>query len=95
MAKYRLAAIARRDLEDIWDYIAKDSAVEATTYVELIISKFQKLAETPKMGRTPELQDGIRSLPVKSHVIFYRNTGDRIEIIRVLSAYRDLPEYFH
>ena len=96
MAKYRLAATARRDLEDIWDYVAEDSTKAATAHVELIISKFQKLAETPHLGRErPELQEGIRSLAVKNLVIFYREAKDMIEIIRVLSGYRDLPEYFH
>jgi len=47
------------------------------------------------MGRKrDELIPGIRSLPVKRYVVFYRVTNNTIEIARILSGYRDIETLF-
>ncbi|MCH8218950.1 MAG: type II toxin-antitoxin system RelE/ParE family toxin [Planctomycetes bacterium] len=37
---------------------------------------------------------GIRSLPVKRYLVFYRVASDTLEIARVLSGYRDIETLF-
>ena len=86
---------AKGDLIDIWQYIALDSVENADSFVDLIYDKCAELASMPEMGRKrDELIPGIRSFPVKKYVVFYRIREDFIEIIRVLSAYRDLNNIF-
>jgi toxin ParE1/3/4 len=50
----------------------------------------------PEMGRKREkLFPGLRSFPVGRYIIFYRIRPDQIEIVRVLSSYRDIDALFH
>lgn len=93
--RLRISKQAREDLVDVWQYIALDSFDNADKFVDLIYDKCADLASMPEMGRKrDELIPGIRSFPVKRYVIFYRTSKDQVEIIRVLSAYRDLGSIF-
>ena len=86
---------ARDDLIDIWQYIALDSIESADDFVDLVYEKCSEIAVFSEMGRKrEELVPGIRSLPVKRYVIFYRIRENCIQISRVLSAYRDLSSIF-
>ncbi|MCP4604584.1 MAG: type II toxin-antitoxin system RelE/ParE family toxin [Proteobacteria bacterium] len=97
MTKFRLAQAAHRDMEDIRDYIAADSREAADAFIALLVEKFTLLTTQPEMGRhRPELQEGIRSLPIKKYIIYYRIKDNNIvEIVRVLSGYRDTNRVFH
>ncbi len=47
------------------------------------------------LGRPrPELGDGLRSLPHESYLVFFTYAGERIDMLHVLHARRDLPAYF-
>lgn len=49
---YRLSALAERDLDEIWSYIAGDaSPTTADRLIDAIIDRFELLAEQPRMGR--------------------------------------------
>ena len=96
MCKFRLADAAQRDLEDIWDYIAEDNPSAADSFIAMLVEKFQLLARESEIGRDrPEIKRGLKSLPVKKYVIFYRTAGSMVEIARVLSGYRDITKLFH
>lgn len=95
MSRYRLSRQARSDLDDIWLYIAPDSLTAADRLIDALLAKFQVLATQPGMGRMrDELAASVRSFPVGSYVIFYRATQDGIDVVRVLSRYRDIPSVF-
>lgn len=82
---------AREDLTEIWLYIAAASAANADRFLDLLFEKCHALCDHPEMGRPrDELLPGIRSFPVYRYVIFYRIDNDRIEIVRILSGYRDV-----
>ncbi len=87
---YRLSALAERDLEDIWSYVAEDtSPTAADRLIDAMIERFELLAEQPRMGRLrPEFGPGVRSFTVENHVIYYRHEGD-VLIARVLHGRRD------
>ena len=87
---YRLSALAERDLEEIWSYVAEDgSPATADRLIDAIIDRFELLAEQPRMGRLrPEFGEGVRSFTVENHVIYYRHDGD-VLIARVLHGRRD------
>ena len=87
---YRLSALAERDLEEIWFYVA-DNASPATAdrLIDAIIDRFELLAEQPGMGRLrPEFGSSVRSFAVENHVIYYRHDAD-VLIARVLHGRRD------
>lgn len=49
------------------------------------------LSDNPKAGRhRPELVTTLRSFPVESIVLFYFPMQTGIELVRVLSGYRDI-----
>ena len=75
---YRLSALAERDLEEIWSYVAEDaSPATADRLIDAIIDRFELLAEQPRMGRLrPEFGEGVRSFAVENYVIYYRHEGD-------------------
>ncbi|OGV70020.1 MAG: hypothetical protein A3K19_28665 [Lentisphaerae bacterium RIFOXYB12_FULL_65_16] len=86
---------ARADLIGIWAYIARHNPAAADAFLDRLYAQCQQLAGVPGLGRTrDELLPGLRSLPVARYVIFYRVTGEALEIARVLSAYRDIDALF-
>lgn len=93
--RVRFLPEARTDLHQIWDYIAEDDVEAATRLVDLVEEKCTLLARLPDIGRVrDELAQGLRSFPVGKYVIFYRRVKSGIEIVRVLSSWRDIPALF-
>jgi len=86
---------ARADLVDIWRYIARDSARQADSFVDRLYEKCGLLANNPNVGRSrDDLRPGLRSFPVDRYVIFYRVAQVDLQIVRVLSGYRNAEELF-
>ncbi len=86
---------AIHDLTEIWLYIANDSPQAADTFIESIYEHCHLLCSSPDMGRMrEELLPGLRSFPLKRYIIFYRVVPDCLEVIRVLSGYRDMESLF-
>lgn len=88
----RLTVPASRDIESIIDYVAARSGVDvAENYLAKINQKCRTLASFPKMGRRrDELYPFIRSFPIDDYLVFYRPIEEGIEVLRVVSGYRDL-----
>ena len=86
-----LAQQARDDLIEIWLYIAADSPAAADKFIDYVYEQAKKLCSNSELGRKrDDLIAGIRSMPVKRYLIFYRINKDNIEIVRVLNGYRDV-----
>lgn len=87
---YRLSALAERDLDEIWSYVAEDASPEtADRLIDAIVERFELLSEQPRMGRLrPEFGEGVRSFTVESYVIYYRHDMG-VLIARVLHGRRD------
>jgi toxin ParE1/3/4 len=83
---------ALRDLEDIWDYtIANWGARQAESYVRQVNEAFEALAENPNLGRSCEqIRVGYRKYLVGFHVVFYREVGDVVEVVRILHGRMDV-----
>ena len=86
---------AEADLDDLWLFIAQDDPVYADRFIDRIADTCNLLGENPLMGRSrPELAPDLRSFPVGSYLIFYQPLDDGIEIIRIISAARDVDALF-
>lgn len=87
---------AIRDLDEIWDYIARDSIRAADRFIDQIFEKCCEVARLDGVGRKrDELVSGMISLAFKKYVIFFRQTESRVQIVRILSGYRDIGSIFH
>lgn len=93
---YELTQKAELDLEEIFDYTVNEFGIEqAISYVSDFENSFIALAVNPKLGRErTEIRKDLRSLAKSSHVIFYRIIRQRVRIIRVLHASRDVVTFF-
>ncbi|MBR7887569.1 type II toxin-antitoxin system RelE/ParE family toxin [Marinomonas sp. A79] len=91
-----IASAAKTDLKDIYQYGLRQLGQPQTErYLENIKEQFWRLTECPLIGvdRSDLLSD-TRSLPIKSHSIFYRVTSNTVEIIRVLHSRQDPQRHF-
>ena len=80
------------DLEDIGEYIAKDSLKYARLTIEKIINKTAVLEKQPLIGRiVPELNDKkIRELIIGNYRIIYEHKKLYVNILTVHHSKRDL-----
>ncbi|GLS43842.1 type II toxin-antitoxin system RelE/ParE family toxin [Methylobacterium brachythecii] len=82
---------ARRDLIEIWRYVAEDNEIAADQLLDRIDGVLTMLGGRPFAGRErSELADGLRSFPVGNYVLFYLPIENGIELVRVLSRYLDI-----
>ena len=81
------------DLIAIRDFIAKDSPPYARLFIERLFDAAQPLADHPLIGRhVPEAigHQGIRELIYQNYRLIYRVHNDRVSILAVIHARRDL-----
>ncbi|MBC8181400.1 type II toxin-antitoxin system RelE/ParE family toxin [candidate division KSB1 bacterium] len=90
--KVRWTEPAIDDLESIRTYIARDSELYATSFIEKILHAVDKLENFPKIGReVPEADDpNIRELIFQNYRIMYRITYESVQIITVIHGARDV-----
>jgi addiction module RelE/StbE family toxin len=90
---------AKRDLQEIGDYIACDNPARARAFVRDLREKARQLGEAPRafplVPRHEHL--GIRRKTFRHYVIFYVLDERRVVIIRIMHGARDttvllLPE---
>ena len=67
---------ARRDMNEIWTYIAEDNAAAADELIDEFYQTTKTLSDNPKLGRRREdISDGLRSLHVGNYIILYRKVN--------------------
>lgn len=86
-----IAPAAKMDLKDIYRYgLRQWGQAQSEHYLETLKSKFWLLTEQPLIGaERAELLADIRSLPIESHILFYRVTPNSVEIVGVLHRRQD------
>lgn len=91
MADLRFTRDANADLRAILNYsVSEWGQTTASDYVRRLHHSCRRLADRPESGRPrPDLREGLRSLTVASHIIFYRIDPAAIIILRVLHARQD------
>ncbi len=82
---------AESDLSEIWHYIAEDNIDAADRVIVLIKENVILLSKVPKMERSrDEIHGGLRSFPAGNYILFYMESKDVVEIVRVLHGGRDV-----
>jgi toxin ParE1/3/4 len=82
----RWSRTAATDLENIYDFIARDKPGAALDTIEKLFVAADRLGEFPQLGRVGEL--GTRQLPVPPFVIVYRIIDPVISIEAVFHGSR-------
>ncbi len=83
----------RSDLLDIWEFVADDDETTADGVLDRIEAALIVLAGNPFAGRArPELAYKLRSFSIGNYAIFYRPIDGGIDVVRVLSGYRDIGQ---
>lgn len=95
MSRYTLTIPAKQDLKEITKYVASFNPAAARRLREKIKQQCKLLADFPNMGQSCDnLERSLRSFPVEDYWIFYRPIDGGVEIVRVVSGYRDLEVIF-
>lgn len=90
-ARLVLSPAAKRDLREIWIYVAASNPDAASEIVRDLFRIARLLGDNSLAGRRrSELQAGLRSFPTGAYVVFYRPIPDGIELHRVLHGSRDI-----
>ncbi len=95
LVTYKLSKQAAEDLEDIFDFTAKEFGPDqAAKYLYELDEVFSQMIVNPEIGKArDEIRKGLRSFPKSSHVVFYRIRENYIWIVRVLHGSRDIPNF--
>jgi plasmid stabilization system protein ParE len=90
----KYASRAERDLGNIWDYIAKDSAEAADRVIREIHYAARGLCEFPGKGHDRADRTSRRAYRVwmvYSYAIVYRYTDEYLLVMRVIHGAREMP----
>jgi toxin ParE1/3/4 len=91
------SASARRDLDDIWDYLAREAGLEiADAVIARLFEAMYRAADRPFLFRQrPEYTGAPRQITVFRYAIFYEPLPeeDGIFVWRVLHGVRDIPRH--
>lgn len=94
MVKLIWSPKAAADLEEICEYIAKDSEYYAKLFAQKVITLIENIPQFPKVGRiVPEYQlDNLREKIIQNYRVVYRIKPDVIEIVAISHGARLLSE---
>lgn len=93
MKHYVISPDAADDLDEVWEYIARDDIDAADRFLEKLHQQIRALAATPSMGhRREDLAEDrpILFWPVGNYLILYRATRGFVEVVAVVRS-RDIP----
>ncbi len=95
MSRSRLSPRAQADIEEIWDYTAARWGLDqAEIYLRQIMAAIETVAAAPNRGRScADVRAGYWKYPVGSHTLFYRNTTNGVEIMRILHMRMDFGRH--
>lgn len=94
MVDYFYSQEARADLLEIWEFIARDNLDAADRVEHKIQEAVSMLARNPELGhlRRDLTSKPVRFWPVYSYLIVYNPAPRPLEVVRILSGYRDIAE---
>lgn len=82
---------AQGDILEIWLFVARDNEPAADRLLDRIDAALKVLSHNPSAGRDrSDLAPGLRSFVVGSYVLFYHPIQGGIDLVRILSGYRDI-----
>ena len=94
MKQLSFRSLAQSDIHEIWLYTARNWGItQADNYTDGIMNACKKLADGDLSGKTIKLNKKYLQYRVVSHIIYFMDLGDEIEIIRVLHGGMDAQRH--
>ncbi len=95
MAGFYLTKAAKSDLKDIGRYTKREwGEAQRDEYLTMLDGCFHMLSAHPFRGADcSNIRAGYRRYGTGSHVIFYRQVADVIEIVRILHGSMDIERH--
>lgn len=94
MKRLLFSPAAITDIDGIWDYSAETwGPDQADRYTDEIRAACDDLTAARKSGRPADVRPGYLKYATGSHVIYFRDQGDRLEIIRILHGRQDVDRH--
>ena len=91
---YQLSPLAEVDLEEIWLYTARNWSIEqADSYHRSLVATFEGLAAGKKTGRPVDVLPKFQKHLCGSHVIYFYDQPDRLDVIRILHQRQDAERH--
>jgi toxin ParE1/3/4 len=89
---FRLSPLAKQDLEEIWQYTFQQwSPVQADNYAGDLLSACEGLVKGEKIGlNADEIRTGYRKYFCGLHTLYYKISGEYVDVIRILHQSRDV-----
>ncbi len=88
----RYLSTAERDLQDIFEYIKKDSPIAATSLLDKFDKSISQLAKNPYLGVIPKDSRldklGYRMLIVDKYLVFYVVKSQVVQVRRIIHGKR-------
>ncbi len=93
---YKITPTANHEIEEILQQLAIAGSFDTSDrFLRQITDKLTRIAAFPNLGKArPAWGETYRSLPIDDYLIVYRVTDAMVEILRVVSGYRDLDSLF-
>lgn len=84
---------AAADLEEICEYIARDSEYYARFFAQKLVTLVETIAEFPRAGRiVPEYQrDDLRERLFQNYRLVYRVRPEAVEVVAIVHGAKLLP----
>ncbi len=92
MGNYFLSQIAEQDIDEIIAFIAVDNRMAAMKFLNTLFETLDMLSENAFIGhKRNDLTDKpVRFWPFKLRYLIVYSDSNPIEVVRVLSGYRDI-----
>ena len=87
-----LSPAAEQDIDEVITYLAQENPFAAHSFLDALYVTLERLADNPEMGHLREdLTDKpVKFWPFKWHYLIIYKPTDPLEIVRVLSGFRDI-----
>ena len=95
MNKVILSPRAKLDLSDIWDYtLGQWGAEQAEKYVRGLWARMACAASDSTLSvEIDDVRKGYEKFRYGSHVVFYKKTGNGIDVVRILHQKMDFDRH--
>lgn len=95
MSGFLLSRLAEADLEEIADYISRDSAARAATFVEELLTLCRRIGETPLAYPTradiaPEARMGVHG----RYLVLFEITPSGVLVRRIVHGARRIEDLY-
>ncbi len=83
--------LARKDLDDLFAFVARDSLAMAEKEVDRVVQEVSRLHHHPALGRPGRVPE-TRELVIPPYIVAYRVQDGIVQILRVLHSARKWPD---